>query len=803
MGLQPWALIGLVIIGRYFFERRKKQKIAGWFGDEILITKPYYRVDDDDQEDESKRDRNYDEEAEKKRKNDILLTPVGTPLTEAIKPEKEESKEQTTNAIVTEKTSDDDDEETFDTLIIGSGPDTLFTAALLARSGRSVVVLSPDMDASGVQLMELKNHTTANKKSTDNDGETNPVVIPFDTSYSNIAHIASQQRLLVPALHSETDTQGGIRFARVGSQADAYTTDILSIPGMGVDNQDEYSPFLLRGGGVATLAEDSALYLADGWPTDDGEDAMSGSRSAAYLSICATFNSDAKEFYTTKLLRPRMRSARAQTNYERVGLKPAQTFLDLGSPLNTHVRSLLAGMGLRGECLPPNKASMAVHVTNICALTNPEGFYYPIGGPRALCHALATVVEQNGGRIITNARIKEYLFESSDEEEVEQNENKQEENKDQGKSPKAPRCHGVLLADDRTFSVGTDDHSAVVAMNGLIQTFIFDFPDDIRNKYGIPGGLNQCSERRPIMQFLFALRGNSDDLNLTGADWYRLPNASLARDQIDRNTGETTYGTIGSKAMMDEIEEGDVDDSNSGESSENGQDGTSEVKGRDKKSKVISRKKTKRMKFTSGSSWMKISFPSAKDPSWRERYSGITTCVVSVEADDDFVKAFDTTPRIYSNLKYGVGESNRLLERVYKDLFAVYPQLEGKIMESKIIGPIKVGLSQTPQRYAAVGVRPTTPYPGLFIGGSDLTVSDSFSASMVGGWMAANAVLGYTTVDYSYLGKDITSDILRFMNCPKNFNQEDIAVPYTDLIPLKASNEEIEIGTDEEKLKTS
>ena len=71
----------------------------------------------------------------------------------------------------------------------------------------------------------------------------------------------------------------------------------------------------------------------------------------------------------------------------------------------------------------------------------------------------------------------------------------------------------------------------------------------------------------------------------------------------------------------------------------------------------------------------------------------------------------------------------------------------GKILHTELCGPINRGLSHNPERYAARGVRPVTPYPGLFVGGSDLTIGESFAGSIVGGWLAANAVVGYGSFD--------------------------------------------------------
>jgi hypothetical protein len=102
----------------------------------------------------------------------------------------------------------------------------------------------------------------------------------------------------------------------------------------------------------------------------------------------------------------------------------------------------------------------------------------------------------------------------------------------------------------------------------------------------------------------------------------------------------------------------------------------------------------------------------------------------------------------------------------------------GKIVSSQLVGPLYRGLSHNPQRYVAKGIRPESPYPGLFVGGSDLTVGDSFSGSIVGGWLAANAVMGYSAVDHLFLQKNITSDIVRFLEEPDIPEEDHVAVPY-------------------------
>ena len=102
----------------------------------------------------------------------------------------------------------------------------------------------------------------------------------------------------------------------------------------------------------------------------------------------------------------------------------------------------------------------------------------------------------------------------------------------------------------------------------------------------------------------------------------------------------------------------------------------------------------------------------------------------------------------------------------------------GKIEHVQLLGPLQRGLSHNPERYAAKGVRPETPYPGLYVGGSDLTVGESFAGSTVGGWLVANAVVGYSVIDHLFLQKNITSDIEQYLELPVLPDEPDVAVPY-------------------------
>jgi hypothetical protein len=104
-------------------------------------------------------------------------------------------------------------------------------------------------------------------------------------------------------------------------------------------------------------------------------------------------------------------------------------------------------------------------------------------------------------------------------------------------------------------------------------------------------------------------------------------------------------------------------------------------------------------------------------------------------------------------------------------------------VHSEISGPFQKGLSHNQERYVAKGIRADTPYPGLYVGGSDLTVGDSFSGSILGGWLVANALCGYDSIDYLFLQKNITFDLQQFLEPPLvDEDTNTTAVPYCPVL---------------------
>ena len=642
IGLQPWVLLLLAIFAVDRLEKRKRKKMPGMKESSIAQITSYYHED-------------------KANRNEFLKTPVGTPL---LTKEEEQSLDNEYNSI-----------------LLGNGPSALYCAALLARVGRKVLVLSSSSDVSGEMTMNdsvnasdksapktslLSQSFSGSMKSDTLDD------IPFVVTDARISHVERNQTLLAPALATDDDCQGGIRFATIGSEADGYAHDIFSIPGMGtgtigsVSDESEPSatdtvPFVLRAGGIPALAEDTANFLGDGWQLNPED--ISSSSAGTYVKTVSDLNKDAGSYFLSKVTDPKFNSwwdSKSQANhneYRTVAARSASDFLSHYIPLNPHVRSLCAGIGMCMEDLPPSQCGMAAHVSNVSAFASGEGFSFPVGGMRALGKALENVIVKNGGKVVRNAPVIELLFEDKGETESTEEVKKKDEQKakedtkeDKKKKEKkiGPKCIGVKLASGTTLHVASvsstsssgDIEGSVISTHGFLDTFLRLTPDNIRHNGGVPAGLPALKERRPQLKLLLLLKGNREKLNLPSADWWRLPNASLARDVVNPETNQVTAGEIGEMSAASE-------------------------------NSTIARK------FTSGHSWMRVSFPSTKDPSWEERYGNVSTCVVTIEADDDFVKMFETKPKVYVLQRPNEDVAKRLVDRVMKDVLQEFPQLEG------------------------------------------------------------------------------------------------------------------------------
>ncbi len=145
-----------------------------------------------------------------------------------------------------------------------------------------------------------------------------------------------------------------------------------------------------------------------------------------------------------------------------------------------------------------------------------------------------------------------------------------------------------------------------------------------------------------------------------------------------------------------------------------------------------------------------ISFPSAKDPSFQQRYPGRATIeIITLAASEWFDPWADTrwhhrSPE-YEDLKARF--AGRLLEQLYRHV----PSVRGKVDYHELSTPLSTrhfcghphgeiyGLSATPERFR-IRLRAETPILGLFLSGQDLAMAGVVGA-LYGGVMSASAVL--------------------------------------------------------------
>jgi all-trans-retinol 13,14-reductase len=147
-----------------------------------------------------------------------------------------------------------------------------------------------------------------------------------------------------------------------------------------------------------------------------------------------------------------------------------------------------------------------------------------------------------------------------------------------------------------------------------------------------------------------------------------------------------------------------------------------------------------------------ISFPSAKDPDYKNRHPGTSTIEIVAPAPYEWFKEWrDTTwgkrGDDYEAFKDGLGE--RLMEYVYEKL----PQLRDKVDYYEVSTPLSTnwfggyqrgelyGLAHTQQRMQQDWLRPITRIPGLWLTGQDV-LTCGVTGAMMAGLMTTMSLVG-------------------------------------------------------------
>ncbi len=146
-----------------------------------------------------------------------------------------------------------------------------------------------------------------------------------------------------------------------------------------------------------------------------------------------------------------------------------------------------------------------------------------------------------------------------------------------------------------------------------------------------------------------------------------------------------------------------------------------------------------------------LSFPSAKDPDFEQRYPGHSTIEALTLGPYDVFKSWENTSwkkrgAEYDELKASLSE--RLLDTLYKHA----PATRGKVEIAELSTPLTTrnfaahphgeiyGLQHTPHRFEQRWLRPRTPIKGLYLTGADVA-SAGVVGALMGGMLCSSAVL--------------------------------------------------------------
>ena len=147
-----------------------------------------------------------------------------------------------------------------------------------------------------------------------------------------------------------------------------------------------------------------------------------------------------------------------------------------------------------------------------------------------------------------------------------------------------------------------------------------------------------------------------------------------------------------------------------------------------------------------------ISFPSAKDPDWENRYPGRSTIEIITVAPYEWFEEWEDDRWRKRGAKYEALKekfAKRMLEQLYK----YKPQVKGKIDYYEVSTPLSTkhfvnyqkgeiyGLHHTPERFRLNYLGPRTPIKNLFLTGQDV-VSVGVGGALMGGLLTASVITG-------------------------------------------------------------
>jgi all-trans-retinol 13,14-reductase len=148
-----------------------------------------------------------------------------------------------------------------------------------------------------------------------------------------------------------------------------------------------------------------------------------------------------------------------------------------------------------------------------------------------------------------------------------------------------------------------------------------------------------------------------------------------------------------------------------------------------------------------------VSFPSAKDPDWENRYPGKTCIDIITIAPYEWWEKWDGTTKWKKRGEEYDAKKEKLAQQLLEKLYEIAPQLKGKIDYYELSTPLTTkhfvnyqygelyGLENTPERFSQKFLRPKTPIKNLWLTGQDV-VSCGVGGALASGMLTAAAITG-------------------------------------------------------------
>jgi len=255
-----------------------------------------------------------------------------------------------------------------DFVVIGSGIGGLYTAGLLARVGKKVVVLEQHYVAGGCT------HTFE-----DHGYE-------FDTGLHYIGRKEKYEALI----NMVSDPDKKVEWARMGTEKDGWVYDEIKVGDAPVHK--------FRSGAKAFVDDLCEKF---------GESERTGLEE--YLRLVNKTNKSGDLQFFGRIFHPLVAKALhwlKGKHWDQYACKPALQVISTLTSNKQLIATLCGQFGNYG--MAPNKASFFIHAGIVAHYL--DGGFYPIGGPGKIAEAIVPVIEQAGGRVFVKAMCQEVLM---------------------------------------------------------------------------------------------------------------------------------------------------------------------------------------------------------------------------------------------------------------------------------------------------------------------------------------------------------------------------------------------------------